>query len=1132
MVVGRKRVRIKWGAFHMSKFRVAGSPRVLVACVLVASSFAIAAQASASDNEAPVSESSISSWSPAGIAPYDCSTVTWTGLEDFDLYHWIVSPDSYTVGSGPSQKKGQYIANFDKNGQKGSVVVTYDDGESEKLTYQTFGYGSIQSNHLYTAVPAGKKVVSAKLNYLIDVKSTKGDPVPPTSDKLTSSHVLSHTCATPYSDPVIDVLTVNSSYEESYTESYSWDLTKSFNVSEGETADSKWFVKGEAPEFLITGTRTGPTIDDKSYVLVDGSVEVSGTFILENAVLADASISVTGDQNSGLGTADCDTSSTDVSGVFAYVCKLDPTTTDDAVPGNILKNLGFTVSGSVVGGNTEDVTNSFGDATNQNLSDTLGGTADVDDDLASLGGSGCTNCTIEDQGTDDPADDVLVLNGAADSFSLTYTSNWDWEKAETEEDCSQEFTNTASLTWSSGSKTTPFTWKVACPVPTVELNDDVASSYDLSYENNFSWSIAKKMIEVDTKTLNAKYEVTATRSGPVVENVAGTDVVVSGTFETTFASNSNVVVTLTFKDRDGADSTVNCDESEAAYTCTIDSDDLPELDSSKKESGWDEFEYFVHADVNTAGGSDETTQAEELGTPEDVTETDSNKSATVTDDLDGYAATSIECDADGEDCWSGATDVAAGSTLQTLSAEGTIVLKYELKWIGLVELSAESCPTIENVAVVTSGSEQLDDATSTEPMTCPDLVITLSTNDPQYVQTWDTKYDWTLAKKYLGADANTWQPKYSVTATRSTGIESNLTIVDESQKVTGTFLLELDPATSIIADPAKVSAAIGLDTDETDCVISNSDVDGEFTFECTVENESTITSKDGIRDVSYQLDWSGVAYGKKVTDSSPSKFWGMSTDTMPGDDVNKVATIVDTNGANLEPISITGGSKTGPYEVSSSDISTSSYTMTYTLNWQWNNGAGCGMAVTNTAQLKSDGAVLSTQSLSNTVTCPKSEPGLTIGYYGNKAGGTEVAKKYKESWQTEKAGSVNGWNVRWDNTLKSLPNFSTDAAVRDYMTLANCNSSKPNDLGKTCQTMFRAQALASTMNAIKNAKFGEQSVLFRGVCTKVSTLLRDALHSTSVDSSTTSAGIQTRIAYKTIFDDLNNSRALRCPSGS
>jgi hypothetical protein len=1105
---------------------------VLVACVLVASSFAIAAQASASNNEAPVSESSISNWSPAGIAPYDCSTVTWTGLEDFDLYHWVVSPQNYTVGSGPSQKKGSYTANFNKNGAKqGSVVVTYDDKTSETLTYKTFGYSSIQSNHLYTAVPAGKKVVSAKLNYLIDVTATKGDPVPPTSDKLTSSHVLSHTCATPYSDPVIDVLTVNSSYEESYTESYSWDLTKSFNVSEGETADSKWFAKGEAPEFLITGTRTGPTIDDKSYVLVDGSVEVSGTFSLENAVLADASISVTGDQNSGLGSADCGTSSTDVSGVFAYVCKLDPTTTDDAVPGNILKNLGFTVSGSVVSGNTEDVTDSFGNASKQSLSDTLGETADVEDDLASLGGSGCSDCTIEDQSTSDPADDRLVLKDAADSFTLTYTSNWDWEKAETAKDCSQEFTNTASLAWSGGSKTAPFTWKVACPVPTVDLTDDVTSSYDLSYDNNYSWSIDKKMVGVDTKSLNAAYEVTATRSGPEVENVLGTDVVVSGTFTTTFASNSNVVVTLTFQNRNGVDSTVNCDEDGNAYECTIDSGDLPVLGSTDKESGWNELEYVVHAQVTTAGGSDDTTREETLGKPEQVTGTDSNKSASVTDDLDGYAATSIECDAGGEDCWSGATDVSAGSTLQTLSAEDTIVLTYELKWLGSVALSAESCPTIENIAEVISGGVQLDDATSTEPMTCPKLVITLSTNDPQYVQTWDTKYSWTLAKSYLGADVNTWQPKYSVTATRSAGAESNLAIVDKSQKVTGTLLLELDPATSIISDPTAVAAAIGLDTDSTDCVISDGDVDAEFKFECTVETESSINAKDGIRDVSYQLDWSGVAYGNKATGST-SKFWGVSTGTDPGNDVNKTATIVDANGAKLEPISITGGTKTGPDEVSSSVISTSPYTMTYTLNWQWNNGAGCDMSVTNTAQLKSEGAVLSTQSLTNTVTCPKSEPGLTIGYYGNKAGGTEVAKKYKDFWRTDKAAAVNGWSLRWDNTLSSIKNFSTDAEVRDYMTLANCNSSGPNTGGKTCQTMFRAQALASTMNAIKNAKFGEQSVLFRGVCTKVSNLLREALHFTSVDSSTTSAGIQTRIDYKSIFDDLNNSRAKRCPGGN
>ena len=80
--------------------------------------------------------------------------------------------------------------------------------------------------------------------------------------------------------------------------------------------------------------------------------------------------------------------------------------------------------------------------------------------------------------------------------------------------------------------------------------------------------------------------------------------------------------------------------------------------------------------------------------------------------------------------------------------------------------------------------------------------------------------------------------------------------------------------------------------------------------------------------------------------------------------------------------------------------------------------------------------------------------------------------------------------------------------------------------------MFRAQALASTMNAIKNKKFGEQSVLFRGSCAKVTDLLRDALHFTTVDSMTDTAGINTRIAYKTIFDDLNNSRAIRCPGSN
>lgn len=1115
----------------MSSYKWNRMSRIVVAGAVFIAASAIAGQASASGNQAPVSDASIASWSPAGIKTYDCSNVTWTGLEKYDLYHWVVSPENYTSGSGSTQKKGQWTANF----TNGSVDVTYEGGGTANLSAKSFGYSNIASNHLYTAVPAGKKVISAKLNYTIDTTATKGAPVNPPSI-LNTSHVLSHTCATPYSDPVIDILTVNSSYEEEYTESYSWDLAKTFNVSEGETADSKWFSKGLAPEFIITGTRSGPTIDDSSYALVEGSVVVSGTFSLENATLADASISFSGDNASGLGSADCSTSSTDVVSVFAYVCAIAPTTVDDESPGNILKNLGFTVSGSVNGGNTENVSDNFGDAVKQNLTDTLGGTADIEDNLASLGGSNCDveDCTFDINGTPvDLTDDVLALKGVTDSFELTYKSNWDWEQAKTTEDCSQTFTNTATLTWSGGKKSAPYSWSTKCPVPTVELNDDVTSSYDVSYNNNFSWSIEKKMLEVDQKTLNAKYEVTATRSGPEVDEVSGTDVIISGTFKTTFASNENVVVTLSFKDQNGNDVVVNCDETGDTYECTIDSGKLSSLGASDKKSGWDGLGYVVNAEVTTAGGSDEVTRSESLGKPDNVRAIDSNKSASVTDDLDGYAATSIECEADGVDCWSGESDVKAGTTLQTLTAEDTIVLKYELKWIGSIELSAEACPTIANKAEVLSGGEKLDDTTNTAPMTCPELVITLSTNEPQYTQTWDTEYRWSIEKKYLGVDVNTWQPKYSVTATRTSGLASNMAIVDESQKVTGTLVLELNPATSIISDPTDVAAVMNLDTDTTECVVMSGDFAGEFKFECTVENESVINAKDGIKDESYQLDWSGSAYGKKVSDSASNK-WGVSFSDEIGSEVNKTAVIVDINAAGLEPISISNGSKTGASEVSSSVISSSPYTMSYTLNWQWNNGAGCGMSVSNTAKLLGDESKeLTAQKLTNTVNCLKAEPGLTIGYYGNKAGGTEVAKTYKSKWRTSASAGVYSPSIYWNNTLSSLDDFADDQAVRKYMTEANCNStSKGNTGGYTCRTMFRAQALASTMNAIKSAKFGNQSVLFRGSCTKVTTLLRDALHFTSVDQSTSVTGIQTRIDYKSIFDDLNNSRAARCPNGN
>ena len=98
-----------------------------------------------------------------------------------------------------------------------------------------------------------------------------------------------------------------------------------------------------------------------------------------------------------------------------------------------------------------------------------------------------------------------------------------------------------------------------------------------------------------------------------------------------------------------------------------------------------------------------------------------------------------------------------------------------------------------------------------------------------------------------------------------------------------------------------------------------------------------------------------------------------------------------------------------------------------------------------------------------------------------------------------------------------MPDFKNDAAVRDYMNKANCSGD--------CKSMFLAQSLASVMNTLRNSEYQTQWVKFQGVCTRVSTLLQTALGGTTI----LNGPVNTRIAYKSIFDDLNNSRASRCP---
>jgi len=134
--------------------------------------------------------------------------------------------------------------------------------------------------------------------------------------------------------------------------------------------------------------------------------------------------------------------------------------------------------------------------------------------------------------------------------------------------------------------------------------------------------------------------------------------------------------------------------------------------------------------------------------------------------------------------------------------------------------------------------------------------------------------------------------------------------------------------------------------------------------------------------------------------------------------------------------------------------------------------------------------------------CP-AVPGLTIGYWGNKMGAPQVV------------AAISALKVQYP-ALAAIP-ITNEASVRNYFTKANCSGD--------CITMFLAQALGTAMNA-NSGSFGDQSVYFDDQCKTVDEWLDIALR-TAIPTDRT-----TRIAFKTLFDDLNNTRATRCASVS
>ena len=1236
-----------------------------------------------------------------------------------DLYHFVVARSSddgsYELKDNGSTERTTttYVWKRQADFADGTASVRYvGDSSFVTLPRDSFNgkFDDFQDGHLYVAVPTGKTLAEAKLNYDIPVTGTKtvkvekkqtgrGNNWDTTSNSTTqlsttdiaylkdnssatkyptvdyivksdgskSSHILSHTCAYPLSPPTITIDNAVGEYEETYTKSYSWTLDKGFlgtqvdnpdtEEDESISADDLYFSQGEAPQFEIKVGRSGPEIDSGSYLLA--SATVTGKVRLEFAAKADASLSLELSNASGalpaLSSSCTIDDETATAGTYDYTCTLSGTAPSTSK--SVLEGVGFTVSGTVNTDAGEDDNSKGGSFTTAKKSEQRGATAketaDLTDDLAELGAimtetkelveggdtetkdddvyeiettwslddlnCGGVDCEIDEGEPNDPTDDKLVVSSIDRSATITYASVWDWEKYRDNLEtgaCSVSYTNTANL--NTLESPAVWEWSTSCPPPTVVLGADVTSSYSVTYDDVYSWSVMKTFNGQDKETLNALYEVVATRSGPEVKNIQGSNVTISGTYKATFAAWSNVKVSVAVNGE-----TVDCDESEdgplddgsGEFECTIDDDELAVI--TDEDDGWEGLVYEVTAVVETAGGDDTaTTTGLELATPESSTPTLKNERANITDNLgatvldddstminenNGYMALNIVCetetglvdDEETEDVdestscgdW-GSDGVPAGTLLQTDTSANTITLTYELDFLNSLDKES-ACPEITNMASVLDGESKVS-ASQENQMKCPVLTITV-THDPGYEMKWDTVFTWKLAKTWLGQDAVTWQPQYKVEATRTAGTPGNFAILDGSQMVSGSIELTVEP--DGIFTPTKVMVAglgLTLDTDTTECAFdeteigngptSTVDTDGYFDFDCTVATESTtnsaggeIASTSGISGTPYVLNSTGSLYKVAampvytplpLTDApnnGKSGLWGVPdngtlTSAEGSVDIDAEAKIVDDT-ASLGALTIIGGQLTGttlstPMESGTLDTNTgvSKITLTYTVNWLFDGGKGCNQTIVNTATLyrstTTEPSADLVQQVTKSVTCEKAEPGLTIGFYGNKQGGTQVVD-YQGATPTRANPVINGsWRDStklpngapdWTVTLKKInasSPWTSDSQVRRYMTDANCNSGGANSGGKTCQTMFRAQALASVMNAIKNPKFGEQAVMFQGSCTKVSKLFTDALASTVIDAGTTPALIASRIAYKSIFDDLNNTRATRCPVGN
>ena len=344
--------------------------------------------------------------------------------------------------------------------------------------------------------------------------------------------------------------------------------------------------------------------------------------------------------------------------------------------------------------------------------------------------------------------------------------------------------------------------------------------------------------------------------------------------------------------------------------------------------------------------------------------------------------------------------------------------------------------------------------------------------DPEVA--YDMTWDWAIDKSASWeTDAmGGYDVSYEIEAIRS-GVPRTL---PTTLTVTGSILV--DPPSTVL-NSLSVSFSQGSYTQA--CTSSTTLLTYSCSLDVTkVQIDAATGRPTGTATVSAIAEYSGGT----MSDSTGLDFDGFG----PGHVFAATASIIDDNATPSDE---------------SDDRSTASDYLSYDIDW-YPAGVEC-MERTNTALLAIDDKPTGMVDPSDSVTirwCPPLA-GRTIGYWGNKTGAPIVR------------ANISYLKSAYQGALGVVPTFTTDPQVRSFFQNATCSGD--------CASMFRAQFLAAAMNALDD-DFADQGVMFTGECWSVADLLDEA------DDGAVGAMKEWYVAWKSVFDDINNSRQTTCLS--